>query len=209
LTDYYSLLRITPQASKLDIINAYRHAKLTYRRDSLAVYSLYSEDELALVRQEVEDAYAILSDRDKREAYDAEHGFAPAANAAARHGRDDHQDRVETGDDEGHDKGIDNVVHLHRRETRDYDPDLERRIQKATEFPGSLLREVREYRGISLQEVADQTRISIGYLQAIEDEDVAALPVRAYLKGYVGQYAAEISLEPHRVVHGYPPLTED
>ena len=216
MTDYYSLLRITPQASKLDVINAYRHAKLTYRKDSLAVYSLYTEDELALIRQEVDKAYAVLSDREKRRAYDAELGYAPAANAAG--GADD-WDMQEGDESEG--EGLpaagdsllrqeaDNVVHLHRREPRDYDPDLERRIQAAEEFPGALLREVREYRGVSLRDVADHTRISISYLRAIEAEDIAVLPARAYLKGYVGQYAAEIDLEPHRVVHGYPPLNVD
>jgi len=57
-----------------------------------------------------------------------------------------------------------------------------------------------------LKNVSDHTRISIIYLQAIEEEDIAALPAMAYLKGYVGQYAGEIGLEPHRVVQGYPPL---
>ena len=102
----------------------------------------------------------------------------------------------------------DNVVRLHRRKQRDYDPDLERQIQTAEVFTGSLLREVREYRGVALQDVAEHTRISITYLKAIENEDVAELPARAYLKGYVGQYAAEIDLEPHRVVQGYPPLSD-
>ena len=215
-TDYYSLLRISPQASKLDIINAYRHAKLTYRKDSLAVYSLYSEEELAEIRLEVDKAYAVLSDREKRRAYDAEHGYAPAANADGGPDAWDMQDSDEpegegfpAADDSLLRQEADNVVHLHRREPRDYDPDLERRLQSAEAFPGSLLREVREYRGISLQDVADHTRISITYLRAIEAEDVAVLPARAYLKGYVGQYAAEIDLEPHRVVHGYPPLNVD
>ncbi|OIQ04123.1 MAG: hypothetical protein AUK36_01030 [Zetaproteobacteria bacterium CG2_30_59_37] len=224
-TDYYSLLRISPQASKLDIINAYRHAKLTFRKDSLAVYSLYSEEELAEIRQEVDKAYAILSDREKRRVYDDEHGYAPAT--AASHAFDDREgdaiadEPVEAAPDalkEFVDEAIevkskprwgDNVVRLHQRKPRDYDPDLERRMQDAEVFSGSLLREVREYRGVELQDVAEHTRISITYLRAIEEEDVASLPARAYLKGYIGQYAAEIDLEPHRVVQGYPPLSGD
>jgi len=218
MTDYYSLLRIQPDASKLDVINAYRRAKLTFRKDSLAVYSLYSEDELALIRKEVDKAYAILSDRDKRQTYDVQHGYVSEAGLEDRVWPD--EDEIQAEDDEfsgvssddspaKHVEIADNVVPLHRPKTPDYDPDLERRIQTAEAFPGLLLREVREYRGISLGDVADHTRISTVYLQAIEDEDVSALPAMAYLKGYVGQYAAEIGLEPHRVVQGYPPLAVD
>jgi len=236
-TDYYSLLRIPPEASKLDIINAYRHAKLTFRKDALAVYSLYSEEELAEIRLEVDKAYAILSDREKRQIYDAEHGYAPVpaaqenAEQLENEQTDDEFQAVERSlrgniesadadamaDEEGKadrenapggpgKRWGDNVVRLHSRKQRDHDPDLERRIQHTEEFSGSLLREVREYRGVELQDVAEHTRISISYLKAIEEEDIASLPARAYLKGYIGQYAAEIDLEPHRVVQGYPPL---
>lgn len=211
MSDYYALLDLSPNASKLDIINAYRHAKLTYRKDALAVYSLYDEEELASIRKEIDQAYAVLSDREKRRAYDAEHGFAPA-DPADRRGRDgaayreapESDVQEKTGQHEG-----DNVVRLHHRRQPDYDPDLERRIQGADSFPGQLLREVREYRCITLQDVAEHTRISLAYLQAIENEDVACLPAMPYLKGYLGQYAAEIGLEPHRVVHGYPPLSDE
>jgi len=235
-TDYYSLLRIPPKASKLDIINAYRHAKLTFRKDALAVYSLYSEEELAEIRLEVDKAYAILSDREKRQTYDAEHGYASAASGPddtdqpddeilqafeediagnAELSNADASADVDGAEKPGNTPGGpgkrwgDNVVRLHSRKQRDHDPDLERRIQHAEEFSGSLLREVREYRGVELRDVAEHTRISISYLKAIEEEDIASLPARAYLKGYIGQYAAEIDLEPHRVVQGYPPLSAE
>jgi len=240
-TDYYSLLRIPPQASKLDIINAYRHAKLTFRKDALAVYSLYSEEELAEIRLEVDKAYAILSDREKRRTYDAEHGYAPVVAELENAEQPDEEqpddeklqaterslsEDIESADEDalvdeaGTDKPEsapggpgkrwgDNVVRLHSRKQRDHDPDLERRIQHAEEFTGSLLREVREYRGVELRDVAEHTRISISYLRAIEEEDIPSLPARAYLKGYIGQYAAEIDLEPHRVVQGYPPLSAE
>jgi curved DNA-binding protein CbpA len=211
MNDYYELLRVAPDATKLDIINAYRRAKLTFRKDSLAVYSLYSEEELALVRLQVDKAYAVLSDREKRHTYDVQHGYVSSAGFEDRAWLDEDELRAEEEASEEASAAVqkmaDNVVTLHPRKARDYDPDLERRMQSSDEFPGVLLREVREYRGISLQDIALQTRISMGYLKAIEAEDSLALPAKAYLKGYVGQYAAEIGLEPHRVVQGYPPLS--
>ncbi len=211
MIDYYELLRVSPEASKLDIINAYRRAKLTFRKDSLAVYSLYTEEELALVRHQVDKAYAVLSDREKRHTYDVQHGHVSSAGFEDSAWLDEGELRAEEEASEeacaAAQQKADNVVTLHPRKARDYDPDLERRMQTAEEFPGVLLREVREYHGISLQDIAEHTRISMGYLTAIETEDHSALPAKAYLKGYVGQYAAEIGLEPHRVVQGYPPLS--
>ncbi|MDQ6971171.1 MAG: helix-turn-helix domain-containing protein [Mariprofundaceae bacterium] len=221
---YYELLRIAPGASKLDIINAYRRAKLTFRKDSLAVYSLYSEDELAAIRRQVDAAYSVLSDREKRQAYDDEHGYASIAADMTEDFKltdVDNDELMQAGDNQSAppvldtaslntgNKGGDNVVPLHRPAPRDYDPELERQIQSATSFTGSLLREIREYRGISLEEIAGQTNISLTYLRAIEGQDAACLPARAYLKGYLGQYAAEIGLEPHHVVQAYPPLEEE
>jgi len=212
--DYYEVLRLTPQASKLDIINAYRKVKLTFRNDSLAVYSLYTDEDLETIRKQIDAAYAVLSDREKRDAYDQQReaahskGKTPdsqkktAPQAAPTKQNDDKHS------DGKHSSG-DNVVSLRSKaQTMDYDPELERRIQSATSFPGAMLREVREYRCISLDELAGHTRISMSYLKGIEAEDVACLPALAYLKGYLAQYAAEIGLEPHRVVQGYPPLAD-
>lgn len=218
MKDFYALLRITPEASKLDVINAYRRAKLAFRKDSLAVYSLYDENDLEIIRGQIDQAYAVLSDRDKRLTYDVQHGHVPVEGMEDRVWPD--EDELPTESEKLNEAGANdpsvakenagsNVVHLRPAKKRDYDPDLERQMQTAEVFSGMLLRDIREYRGVDLQNVAAHTRISMVYLQAIEDEDVAALPAKVYLKGYVGQYAAELGLEPHRVVQGYPPLSED
>ena len=206
--DFYALLRLRPDASKLDIINAYRRAKLTFRKDSLAVYSLYSEADLELIRRQIETAYEVLTDRDKRARYDAKHGFAGVSRQGGAPEGGVKAGSVKARDVKvGRNDATDNVVPLRASPERaQYNPELERRIRTATEYQGVFLREVREYRGISLRDVAEHTRISLSYLQAIEAEDVSCFPATAYLKGYLGQYAAEIGLEPHRVVQGYPPL---
>ncbi len=208
--DYYQVLRLSPAASKLDVINAYRRAKLAFRADSLAVYSLYGKDDLEKIRKQIDQAYAVLSDHEQRQVYDVKRGFvAPRCD-------NDGKIEAETVQDDVTDIGAadgsagDNVVDLRTKQHLrcDPDPELERRIKAADAYPGDFLREVRESRGVSLRDIAAFTRISIGYLQAIEAEDAACLPAVAYLKGYLAQYAAEIGLEPHRVVQGYPPLAD-
>src|SRR5262245_8754294 len=60
-------------------------------------------------------------------------------------------------------------------------------------FGASLKRE-RELRGISLQELAQATRIRRPYLEAIESDHFEALPGLTFLKGYVRTYAQYVGL---------------
>jgi len=69
--NFYELLEVRPDASNMDIINAYRQAKLTYKPESLAAYSLFDEDELETIRADIEQAYLALSSPEKRRTYDA------------------------------------------------------------------------------------------------------------------------------------------
>jgi len=69
--NYYDILEIAPDASAMDIINAYRQAKLAYKTDSLAVYSLFDDVELDHIRSQIELAYQTLVSPEKRQAYDA------------------------------------------------------------------------------------------------------------------------------------------
>ena len=61
----------------------------------------------------------------------------------------------------------------------------------------------REAIGLPLQEIAVTTRISIAYLQFIEEDHAKGLPHDAYLRGYLAQYARALGLDPHTVADGY------
>jgi len=189
-SNYYELLEVSQDASSMDIINAYRQAKLTYKPDSLAAYSLFDEDELERIRADIEQAYLALSSPEKRRAYDA--------MLAEKNGARTGHPAVETAESQN------NVVEL-SGETQS-PAGIRYRMAVATDFSGALLREIREFKGIELATIAEHTKISRQYLQAIEEEDSHHLPEEAYLRGYLKQYAAEIGLDPERVSHHYPPL---
>jgi curved DNA-binding protein CbpA len=72
-----------------------------------------------------------------------------------------------------------------------------------TDVTGAALRARREAIGVPLQEIAVTTRISIAYLQFIEEDHVKGLPHDAYLRGYLAQYARALGLDPHTVADGY------
>ena len=60
---------------------------------------------------------------------------------------------------------------------------------------GERLRQAREAKGISLDEVASQTRIPIRHLQHIEREEWDALPATTYCVGFAKAYANAVGLD--------------
>src|SRR5882757_7021507 len=68
---------------------------------------------------------------------------------------------------------------------------------------GEKLREAREERGISLSEVAEQTRISSLYLEAIENNDYRNLPGGIFNKGFVKSFAKYVGLNEQEALLDY------
>lgn len=65
---------------------------------------------------------------------------------------------------------------------------------------GAALKAAREFRGLSLQDVADQTRIRRTYLAAVEDMRLDELPSRPFAIGYVKAYAKLLGMDPDEAV---------
>ncbi len=67
---------------------------------------------------------------------------------------------------------------------------------------------IRNHRGISLREIADETRIRIGYLEAIEHGEFEKLPGRIYTRAYIRQYARFIDFDQDEILRVLPPDPE-
>jgi hypothetical protein len=65
---------------------------------------------------------------------------------------------------------------------------------------GENLRRERELRGISLRDVADATKISLRFLQAIEQDRIDVLPGGIFPRAFVRQYARQLGLDAERIV---------
>jgi len=65
---------------------------------------------------------------------------------------------------------------------------------------GETLRREREVRGIDLREVAEATKISVRFLQAIETGRIDILPGGIFPRAFVRQYAAYLGLDPEKTV---------
>jgi len=58
-------------------------------------------------------------------------------------------------------------------------------------------------REISLRDIADRTKISLRYLQAMEDDRFDLLPAPIFAKGFLREYARYVGLSPDEVVNHY------
>jgi cytoskeleton protein RodZ len=72
---------------------------------------------------------------------------------------------------------------------------------------GEQIREAREAKGLSIADVAEQTRISALYLQSIENDDYKPLPGGIFNKGFVKSYAKFVGINEQDALAQYQKLT--
>ncbi|MDQ4122249.1 MAG: helix-turn-helix domain-containing protein [Acidobacteriota bacterium] len=68
---------------------------------------------------------------------------------------------------------------------------------------GEKLREAREARGYTLREVADNTRISVRHLEAIEADDYRPLPGGVFNKGFIKAFARYVGIDEAEALSDY------
>lgn len=71
---------------------------------------------------------------------------------------------------------------------------------------GEKLRQARDARGISVSEVAEQTRISPLYIKSIEEDDYRTLPGGIFNKGFVKSFAKCVGIDEHEALQDYAAL---
>src|SRR4051812_36399825 len=65
---------------------------------------------------------------------------------------------------------------------------------------GQALRAIREHRGLTLEALAEITRVRASYLTAIEELRLDALPSRPFVIGYIRAYAQALGADPDQAV---------
>lgn len=68
---------------------------------------------------------------------------------------------------------------------------------------GRYLKALRREKGVSIESVAKETRVSLKTLQLIETEDHGQLPDEVFVKGFIRSYATLIGANPDELVQRY------
>ena len=219
--NYYEILEVPINATDTEVQQGYLRAKSAYGSESLALYSLVSEEECSEILGKIEEAYNILSDPIKRGRYDHIRGLkVPEPEEEEQEAPTPSQTMVqeteETAISMAQDKQAmelkssgtrSNITKLvaSKRFALDYekDPLFEEEIEQATEFPGEFLKRIREYKGVDSVRMADMTKVSKTYLANIEEENLDNLPALVYVRGFIFQYAKCLKLNPEMVANSY------
>jgi DnaJ-class molecular chaperone len=179
---YYEILEVSPTATSKEIQKAYEQAKETFHADSLAVYSLFTGQEVQVIQVAIEEAYRVLMDESLRKSYDQSHYQALG------------EQKLE--------KPPDILVPVRERKPPTAAADVPVHVGEEI-YRGKTLRQIRERMRIDLETIAQETRITLKTLELIEGEDSERLPPLVYLKGFLKGYAQSLGLDPHKVVEDY------
>lgn len=76
-------------------------------------------------------------------------------------------------------------------------------VADARAGPAAWLREAREDKGLTLDDLARTTKISVGILMALEAGDMRKLPATVFVRGFVKAYAKEVGLDPDETTDLY------
>lgn len=179
---YYEILEVSPTATDKEIQRAYEHAKETFHADSLAIYSLFSEEQVEEIQGAVEEAYRVLTNEVLRKNYDQSHfqrvGVEPTEkpSEAERTSQDKKVSLSFTGISFSDEEGA---------------------------YRGKMMKQVRERMGVELQTISKETKINPKILEWIEEEAFEKLPALVYLKGFLRGYAQSLGLNSQKVIEEY------
>jgi cytoskeleton protein RodZ len=73
---------------------------------------------------------------------------------------------------------------------------------------GDKLKKERELKGISLDQMAANTRIQKKFLQALEEDKFDSLPAAVFVTGFLRSYAAQVGLDPNPLVQEYEAIRQ-
>jgi cytoskeletal protein RodZ len=68
---------------------------------------------------------------------------------------------------------------------------------------GEFFRQVRETKGLTIDEVASKTRIRSDFVKALEDGNFAKLPDQVFARGFVRSYARSLGLDEDDAIHRF------
>lgn len=217
----YEILEISRDAAGDEIEQAYQRAKALYGPGSLATYSLAAPEEMALLNRRIEEAHRVLLDPGARAGYDAalrpgSGGLAPGNGlpaqvsvtlpggppvatpvpAAAAAGV-----AIAPGSDSRPAASAGAPAPAAAAPAGPRPPGFT--VPDGTPWTGEVLRQAREARGLTLNQIAERTKVTRHHLENIEADRYQLLPAAVYLRGILVSVAKELRLDGPKVARSY------
>lgn len=196
--NYYEILEVPQSATQHDITVAYEKAKRIYSAQNPAIHTVFSAEETKLFRQMIDEAFTILGNQTYRNIYEKK---LQAKNYSES---DLTVEAIKTA-------SLELFPEFQKKSTQDVaqyvaNAALEKEFSEKQEWTGEDLKQVREYKKISLETMHEKTKINPWYLTAVEKMDAANLPAAVFVRGYVIQIARSLGLKDRIVAESYMKL---
>lgn len=231
--DYYTALDLPRDASPEQIERAYSLSVESFGPDSMATYGLLSDEERNEVLAYLREARRVLLDDRLRDDYDRQlqiSGTPPPAprrvpeepvlpNLTKANPKDVAPMALPLDDEAPAPSAVAPVVapvSAVRPQPRP-EPASSSRPSAPSPAPatapipaldgrplgGNELREIREWRGLTIEEVSARTKISTSNIRFLETSNFAFLPAPVYVKGFLRTYAKLLQIDAEKLVADY------
>ncbi|MCX5828909.1 MAG: helix-turn-helix domain-containing protein [Deltaproteobacteria bacterium] len=202
--NHYELLEIHSDVAPTEIRQAYKILFDLYQDESIATYSFFSEKERKEILSSLEKAYLTLIDPESRKAYD--------------------RNRIELGGLEGEERKHSNhkknpssiydfkKTHLQGLVTIRNPEELKHRasqnpvIQNILDqdtITGRDIKKIRTELKITLEEIAEATKVRIEMLRIIEEDNQELFLPMVYMTGFLKSYARYLQLDENAILSGF------
>lgn len=214
---YYEVLRVSRGASISEIVAAYHAARGAFSKDSIAMYSLFSQDEADKVLSKLEEAYLTLSNIEKKREYDRSISNGNTA-PALRRPNPQPQAPAPTPSPSAQpslSSPLPDNVRFFEPPTSTPTPRMahgedatDPHLTQPEIISGTFLKTIRERRSLSIEDVSRITKIPLRFLKAIEAENQKDLPAKVYVQGFIKNLAVLYKLDPAQTARTFTSLME-
>ena len=190
---YYEILEITPAAASHEVTSAYKKVREIYSGLDPSIYTIFSEQEARELQKMIEEAYSVLGNRQLRIRYDkkvAQRSYKDESELSYISLLKETSDEVSPGNS----SSLTSFVKQ---------PELEQKFKERTDWDGAALKEVREYKQLSLKDLHSITKVNSFYINGIETMNPSELPAEVFVRGYVHQISKALGLNDKAVVDSY------
>ncbi len=201
--NYYELLEILPDVSPLEIRRAYKRVFELYQDESIVSYSFFSKEERQEILSLLEKAYLALIDLESRTQYDRRLIELGLMDKRMQYSNKMKEPIPIYDFKKIHFDMFEPARKLEELKERVSQNQLIQKILAQDILTGADLYKIRTELEIPLEEIADITKVQIGMLRAIEEDNLELFPPAVYLKGFLKSYARYLQIDENVVVNGF------
>jgi curved DNA-binding protein CbpA len=195
---HYEILDLLPAASPLEIRDAYKRALEVYSEDSIVIYSLFSGEERKEILARLDEAFATLINEKARYEYDQ----TLIQQGVMKEGSQYWSTRRKLPP-VGAKSSTETASPSEGEKPQAVESPMVKEILSREVLTGMDLKRLRMEFGVSLEQIAEWTKIRPGMLRCIEEDQFNELPSRLHLKSFLKAYVQYFHLNPKPVVDRY------